>query len=170
MEKIQAIFIFEILGRPPEHIKEALKSLIKKLGEEKGVNLINQTYNEVIKVEDVKNLYTTFAEIESEFDSLEILYDIMFRYMPANVEIISPTSLKISNRDLSELATNLIRRLHDYDSIAKSLINERDALTKKLQEVAPHLFNKEKQNLYTNNDKVSKRNSPRGNRISSKKN
>ena len=37
--KIRALFIFEILGRPPEHIKKTLEEFVHKLGQQKGVEI-----------------------------------------------------------------------------------------------------------------------------------
>jgi len=140
MEKIQATMIFEILGRPAEHIKTALASLVDKIGAEKGIKVIEKTIHEPTEVKESKDLYTTFAEVSVEFDSLANYFGTIFTYMPANIEIISPVKFDISNLDLNELGNKLIARLHEYDSITKKFIYERNFLLKKLNEVAPHLF------------------------------
>ena len=144
MEKIQAGLVLEILGRPSEHVTSSLNSLIEKLGAEKGVKVTNKTVHEPHLVENSKDLFTTFAEIEAEFDSIANLLGIMFAYMPSNVEIAYPEKIAISNIDLSELTNTLMQRLHNYDSIAKQMISENSFLTQKLKEHAPHLF-KQKQ-------------------------
>jgi len=140
MEKIRATMIFEILGRPAEHIKTALASLVDKIGAEKGIKVIEKTIHEPTEVKESKDLYTTFAEVSVEFDSLANYFGTIFTYMPANIEIISPVKFDISNLDLNELGNKLIARLHEYDSITKKFIYERNFLLKKLNEVAPHLF------------------------------
>ena len=99
MQKIQVNLIFEILGRPPEHIKEALNTLVIKMGSEKGVKLLSKTYHEPKKVEDPKahDLYTAFAEVSLELDSMGDYFKIIFTYMPANIELVSPESISFNN-------------------------------------------------------------------------
>lgn len=140
MKKIQARMILEILGRPPEHIKEAMTVLLQRLKSEPGVAIIEETHHEPIKVQDSKDLYTTFSEIIFEVESLTMYFGIIFAYMPSNVEILFPQEIAMANADLNEITGLLTQRLHDYDSIAKRMVNERHILEQKLREVAPHLF------------------------------
>lgn len=142
MDKIKADLIFEILGRPAEHIRTALSAVIDKLGMEKGVKVNDKKIHEPTEVKESKDLYTTFAEVSIEFDAIENLFGILFAYMPAHVEIISPANFEITNLNLNELSNTILMRLHNYDAIAKKLIYEKDFLVNKLREVAPHLFRK----------------------------
>lgn len=132
-DKIIAHMIFEIMGRPAEHVKETLNNLVVKLGSEQGVNITNKQEHEPKKVDKNSDLYTTFAEIELEIDHLKRFFDLIFTYFPANAEIISPRNLKLRNEDLNELGNQLIGRLHQYDSITKSVMAERTALLNKLK-------------------------------------
>ena len=140
MDKIKADLVFEILGRPAEHIKNALGLVIDKLGAEKGVKVNDKKIHETTEVKESKDLYTTFAEVSVEFDSIENLFGIIFAYMPAHVEIISPANFEITNLNLNELSNTILMRLHNYDAITKKLIYEKDFLVNKLREVAPQLF------------------------------
>jgi len=150
-DKIHASMIIEILGRPPEHIKEALDTLVKKLGTEPGIKVIGSKIHEPTLVGDSKDLYTTFAEVDVEFNSLANYFGVMFAYMPANIEIISPETITLQNLDLNELGNRLLSRLHDYDAVTKKLIYERKFLVEKLHEFAPHLF-KEKSEKENNKE------------------
>lgn len=140
MKKIQASFILEILGRPKEHILDGLNQLIQRLSKEQGVVILEQIVHEPHLVKDSKDLFTTFAELTLEIDNLPTFFGLLFGYMPANVEIISPEEISIKNTDFNELGSRIMHRLHDYDAVAKKMIYERDVLLRKLQEVAPHLF------------------------------
>ena len=42
MEKIKCAFIFEILGRPPEHIKESLEEFIDRIGKVKEISIVRK--------------------------------------------------------------------------------------------------------------------------------
>ena len=140
MGKLQAQIILEILGRPPENVKNALNQLVEKLDSEKGIKILNKKIHEPKPIEQVKDLYTAFADITLELDSIDNYFGILFAYMPSHVELIEPDKLEVSNFELSELANKLTQRLHSYDAITKKMITERDILLKKLQEIAPELF------------------------------
>jgi hypothetical protein len=142
MEKIHAALIFEILGKPVENVSEAIKNLVKKIGEEKGVNIVRKDIREPIKAQGSKTLFTTFAELEVEFESLDHYFGIVFGYMPSNTEIIKPEKLEFTNSTLNEMGNSIISRLHHYDAIAKQTLTEREILLKKLQEFAPDEYKK----------------------------
>ena len=67
-KKIRAMLIFEVIGRPPEHLTETLNEIIKKIDEEKGVSVKEKKINEPILMKDQKDFYTGFAEIEIEIE------------------------------------------------------------------------------------------------------
>jgi predicted transcriptional regulator len=127
--------IFEILGKPPAYLITTLKEIIKKLGEEPGVEIKMQKIQEPAPLKDNKELYTTFAEIEIEVDLLPKMVAIMFKYMPAHVEIFEPENLQISNNHLNEVFNELARRLHKYDEVARILQAEKKILEKKLKDM-----------------------------------
>jgi hypothetical protein len=138
--KIQARMILEILGRPPEHIKEAMTVLIQRLKSEPGVKILEENHHEPVPVQDSKDIFTTFSEIIFETDSVSMYFGIIFAYMPSNIELLSPQQISFSNADFNEITGLLSQRLHDYDAIAKRMVSERHILEQKLKEIAPHLF------------------------------
>ena len=138
--------VLEIMGRPPENIKEALQTLSLKIGSEKGVKLISKEIHEPIPLEGSKDLFTTFADLSLEADSLSVLNYILFSYMPSHIEITSPQSLIMSNTEMNDLSNNIARRLHHYDAIAKQMLAEKEIILKQLYQYAPHLFKKQESN------------------------
>ena len=150
MEVIKARMILEVLGRPKENVESAIKALIDKISAEKGIKIEGQTIHEIIPVKDAKNLFTTFAELSVEFASLPDYFNIMFAYMPSNIEIISPSEMKLKNADMNFIGNRLIQRLHDYDAIVKKTLMDKEIYARKLYEVAPHLFKKPEQQSIKN--------------------
>lgn len=142
MEKLRANLVLEILGRPPEHVKEALGKLVEKLITEKGIKLFGRQIHEPIPVEGSNSLFTTFAELELEFDTIENYLGVIFAYMPSNVEIIKPEKFTLTNTQLNELGGILIQRLHNYEAIAKRVLSEREAILTELKRTSPEVFNK----------------------------
>lgn len=141
-EKIHATFIIELLGKPIEHLKEAMETHVVKLGSEKGVKILNKQYHEPILASDSKTMYTTFAEVELLFDSVENYLGIIFAYLPSHVEIIKPERLIVTNYDLSEIGSKVLQRIHGYDAIVKNVLQERENLIALIKEEAPALFKK----------------------------
>ena len=142
MGKIQASLILEILGRPPEYVKESLNTVVVKMGSEKGVKIVDTDYHEPKLVDNTKDLFTAFANVDVELDSLSNYFGILFAYFPSHIEITHPENIKLSNIDLNELGNALVQRLHKYDAIVKKMLAERQIIEKKLKEIAPQLFKK----------------------------
>ena len=138
--KLEINLILEIMGRPAEHVKQSLVNLIMKMASDKGVKLIGKEIHDPVKLENSQDLYTAFAEVSLELDSIANYLQIIFNYMPSHIELVRPADIVFSNRDLNELANALVSKLHQYDSIAKNSMVEKDILMKKLYEVAPQLF------------------------------
>ena len=140
MANIQARMIIEILGKPKDNVSLAVNNIVNKLSTEKGVKIIEKKIHEPVEVKDARELFTTFAELLVEFDSVSTYLLISFAYLPSNVEIISPEKIELTNQDLTFLGNKISQRVHDYDAITKNVLMERDMLVRKLHEVAPHLF------------------------------
>ena len=139
-EKIKALFIYEMLGKPAEHIKTALEEFVNKIGENKGISIISRKIHEPKPVEeksaeDNKELFTTFAEAEFSIDDLNILFNIVLHTLPSHVEILEPDELKLRNFELSSVLSELALRLHRYDEIAKAAMLERNTLIGKIKEL-----------------------------------
>ena len=157
--KIEASFIVEMMGKPKEHLEETLARLVEKLGSEKGVKIIDKTLHEARKfevkksdeekeaeaklkenvdsekVQVLEDIYTTFAEIDAEFDDLNSLWFIAFNYMPSNIEVTKPENFVLRNSDIDFILSGIILRLHKYDEVAKQLSIEKSLLENKVKEL-----------------------------------
>ncbi len=132
---IRVVMILEIIGRPAEHLVSTLEEMIKKIGEEKKTEVISKKIAEPIFMKDSKEFYATHAEVEVEVEEVLYLAMLMFKYMPAHIEIISPELIALTNNGWSEILSELTRRLHSYDEVARILQNEKIILENKLKEV-----------------------------------
>ena len=132
---INVVLIFEVIGRPPEHLTETLNGIIKKIGEEKGVEVRNQKVNEPVLMKEQKDFYTSFAEVEVEVEQIMYLAMLMFKYMPAHIEIVSPEMISLTNNGWGEILSELTRRLHGYDEVARVIQTEKTILERKLKEL-----------------------------------
>jgi hypothetical protein len=148
--KIRVLMMLEVIGKPPEHLVETLELLIKQLGKEKGVEVKNKNIKTPIAMEkkiQIMNpeekatsnppgdFYTTFAEIEIDVNNISSLAYLIFRYMPAHIEILSPQSIALTDNGWNEIFNELVRRLHGYDEVARVLQVEKGILERKLKEL-----------------------------------
>lgn len=134
---IRAEIILEVIGRPKEHLIQTLEELIKEMDKEKGVSVKNKKINEPVPLKERKEFYTTFAEIEIEVEEILYLAVIMFKYMPAHVEVIEPELIALTNNGWSDILSELTRRLHGYEEVARVLQFKNKEMEIKLQELLP---------------------------------
>lgn len=139
---ITATFLLEIIGRPKEHLVQTLEELIKKIDSEKKTSVKNKTIHEPTLIKDQQDLFTTFAEVEIKVEELMILAVLMFKYMPSHIEIISPERIVLQNNQLADLLSELSRRLHGYDELARIFQIEKDQMLSKIQELTQQLESK----------------------------
>lgn len=120
-QQIRAIMIVEVLGRPADHLKAALKDHIEKIRSIKNVELVSTNYSKPKKVEDEqhKDVFTAFAEVEVLCENFFKLAELMFDFMPSSIEVLDPADIKISSQEATSLLSDLSGRLHKYDEIAK---------------------------------------------------
>ncbi len=135
--KVTAMMVIEILGRPKEHIVESLQKIVDQIKEEKNVNLEESKIHEPKEVKDQKDLFTTFAEVEVKVESPITLAMLMFKYMPAHMEIISPEHINLTNNGYGDILNELTRRLHGYDEVARVLQAEKEILENQIRQLAP---------------------------------
>lgn len=142
---INAIFILETIGKPPEYLIETLNKIIDEIDKEKGVSVKRKEIKQPILMKDKieildkektqqESFYTTFAEIEVEVEDILYLAVLMFKYMPSHIEIISPEFIVLSNTGWNDILNELTRRLHGYDEIARIMQVEKAILEKRLRE------------------------------------
>ena len=149
---IRSTIILEIIGKPAEHLIKTLEDIIKRIGEEKGVKVVDKKLNEPVEIKENKDFYTTFAEVDLEVDDILYLAIIMFKYMPAHVEVIEPETISLTNNGWTDILSELTRRLHGYEEVAR-VIRIQNA---KMQEKLKELMSKDKEN---SEDKKNKKKS-----------
>ena len=163
-KKIKARIMFEMIGRPKAHLKKAMADLFEVIGREKIITILNSKIHEPKKLEKEvmeKNKYngemfSTFAEIEIEFEQIMSLFGLCFRYLPSHVEIISPENFNLDNLDMNAIANEIINRIHHYDSIAKTMLMQNSILSKRVEELIAEKRDKCAPNITFGNSDIVK--------------
>jgi len=134
-QKITAILMLEMMGRPKEHLVETLEGFVKQIDSEKNVTVTNSKIQEPALVKDKEDLFTTFAEIEVEVAEFGNLAMLMFKYMPAHVEVIEPEKLEVGNNIASEVLSEITRRLHKYEELTRLMQMEMQVAKKQIDKL-----------------------------------
>jgi hypothetical protein len=142
---IRSTIILEIIGKPPEHLIETLEKMIKDMDNEKGVKVLSKSINEPVVMKENKEFYTTFAEVDLEVEDILYLAIIMFKYMPAHIEILEPELIALTNTGWTDILSELTRRLHGYDEIARIMQLQSAKMQKKIKELTDKLPKEEKE-------------------------
>ena len=131
MAKIIARVIIEMLGAPKEYIETTLKNYLEKLKND-GIQIIKE---EIEPAQQQKELFSTFAELDIEFNKIEDLLGFCFDSMPSSVEIIEPEELTLSAADLSGHINDLQAKLHEIDMVVKTTRAQNTVLDKNAMNV-----------------------------------
>ncbi len=145
-EKIKAMVILQIMGKPKEYLVSTLQAYIQQMGQENGVSVKSSdikeprkmeqkvgTTDESVELSAKDEFFNTFAEIEVEAESLMQFMTLIFKYMPAHVDIISPENLSMSNNGWNEIFNELVRRLHAFDEVVRVTQVEKEILEKQIR-------------------------------------
>lgn len=136
-EKITAILIIEVAGRPPEYLKNSLEIHVDKFKSLKGVELLNSRIHEPKLLEEQKDIYTMFAEVEINTETLGRLIEVIFEFMPSSVTVVEPADLVLDTQEASMVLNDLAGRLHKYDDLAKIAKFHIKDLSERLQKYEP---------------------------------
>jgi len=121
--------IIEIAGFPEKHVSDTMKNVLDKLEQEKGIKILRKN---VAKVKKIKQIWSTFAELEINFDNVARLFDFCFDYMPSSIEIIEPTELQTESNYISNVVNDMLAKLHQYTMFISNLNAENKVLKNKL--------------------------------------
>lgn len=116
--------ILEIVGKPKEHVDETFATFISQMKKSIKFDIVKDTVHEAIAVDGSENLFSSFAEIEVLAKNMGALYDFCFECMPASVEILAPSELKLKPNQASAAVNDLIGRIHNLDMQSKQLTQQ----------------------------------------------
>lgn len=134
--KTNALMVIEILGKPKEYLIETLEKISEEISKEKDVKIVEKTIHEPVEVKDQKEIYSTFMEIEVEVASPLLLARLVFKYMPSHMEILEPEKINMTNNEYGEILSELARKLHQYDEVARIIQMEKKILENQIRKIS----------------------------------
>ena len=125
--------IIEVAGFPKEHIEETMVKVVEKLKQESKVTK-HEVFEAVELKDKLEGFWSTFCDIEMNFNNIEELIRFCFEYMPSSIEILNPEKLNFNNIEVANVLNDLLARLHHYDMLVKNLNASNQVMMKKLDQ------------------------------------
>jgi len=129
---IHARAIVEVIGKPKEHVEQALNTYLEKLGKAEDLEVLKK---DIADAKQHQEYWATFAELEIIFKDMNILAQFCFEFMPSSIEIIAPEQMTVQNRQLTIILNNLQAKLHNVHAAAKHLQNENTVCKRNIQNI-----------------------------------
>jgi hypothetical protein len=129
-EKILAKVVVEVVGSPKEHVEMTIRKYIERI--EENFKIINHVlYDaEQLKEEKFKGMFSSFVDLEMEFNESKEIVGFCFDYMPSSIDIIKPEKFSLESKEMSDMINDLIAKLHNLDMNVKNL-NAQNVLLKR---------------------------------------
>lgn len=108
---IHLIVLFEIVGNPKEHVSKAMDQVLESIGKDARIKIVS---NDKGTVEDAgEGLWGTYCESELLVKDILSLSWLAFNFLPASIEIKSPSKLTLKDKELTDFMGDLISQLHE---------------------------------------------------------
>ena len=126
--KVKARIVLEVVGKPKEHVSKSLKDYVTKI--EEGYKVEDKTVKRPKKVQG--ELFSTFAELTIWFKDYSGVINFCIDWMPASVEIEEPSKLHFSAQFGSDVANDILAKLHNVDMALKTTNQKNTILSQSL--------------------------------------
>jgi len=126
--------IIEIMGRPAELLTETLNKTVEQLEKDEKVKVLRKEIFEP-KETDEKDIFSSFAELELAVESMEDLFEFIVNYIPSNIEIMSPSEIKMPIDEANSAINSFIIKFQKNNSLMKRASFENLFLKKKISEM-----------------------------------
>ena len=127
---IRVHMIFELVGKPKEHVEKALKEYITAIKGDQEIEMVSEDFAQPIEQEG--GLFSTFCECEMLVKNMEKMTWLCFNFMPASVEIIEPDTVTMQAKELTNWLNDLLSKLHEVSLIAKNMNMKNKMLVKNM--------------------------------------
>ena len=121
--------MFEIVGKPKEHIEKTLRAYLANIKMDPDVKVIKEEYEEAEEMKE-EGLFSTLAEAEFLLADFEKLSWLCINFSPASVEILAPKKITLEQKKITDWLNDLLSRLHEIGTIQKSLQSQTNILIK----------------------------------------
>lgn len=117
-QKVIADSITEAIAAKPEVVGNSLNKLLDQLREEKGIEILEETMEEAVEVENppegVDEAYSQHMELRIEFQSFSHVFAYVMKYGPSVLEIVEPSKYEMGMDEGQQLVNRLMAFMHQF--------------------------------------------------------
>ncbi len=124
--------IIEVLGKPQEHVENAIKEYVEHIKQDSELIILNEDYSDIA---EQGKLWSKFVELDLVIKGTRKLISFCFEYMPSSIEVLKPEHLIMTNPELSNFLNDLQARLHNVDMIVKQQKAENDFIKQNMNAI-----------------------------------
>lgn len=124
--------IIDIAGKPVSAVQKALDRVEENLEKHELFEIL-----EIAKAEPEEQengLFTAFIDLEIEVKTPRSLMNFVVEYLPSSIEITNPSTLKISNEEITDVLNDMVHFQIKNVNENHRLKVHNDILQKKLKE------------------------------------
>lgn len=125
-EKLVVRVIFEVIGRPKEHVEKSIKAYIENIKTDDQITILKEDFEPAEEVEE--GIFSSICEAELEIANIEKLTWLCMNFSPASIEVISPSTLIFEDKDITHWLNDLLSKLHEIGVQQKSLSGQNEGL------------------------------------------
>lgn len=127
---MNCMVIINIVGTPQKHVEDTLGVVIKRLKEEKDIDVIEETVHPATESD---NFFSAFAEVNLLLKDFAALNKVCFIYLPSSIEFIKPENFRLPSREMGNFVNDLLSMMHESDLKVKSTNAANNILEKNLR-------------------------------------
>ncbi len=120
--------IFELVGKPREHVEQTIKAYVENVSTQEGVHLLSQEIDDVDELEE--GVFSTIAETELLVENIEKLTWLAFNFSPASIELLEPEEIALDQRQTTMWLNDMLAKLHEVGMMQKNMQGQQDVLIK----------------------------------------
>ncbi|MCH8519563.1 MAG: hypothetical protein LAT82_02305 [Nanoarchaeota archaeon] len=99
--------IIDIAGKPESLVSKTLDKVLEKLEGDETLEVVDVIKAEPDLQDEQSGMYTAFLEVELEFLNIRYAMSFIVEYLPTSVEILEPSSIKVTNEQLTEVLNDM---------------------------------------------------------------
>ena len=113
--------IVEIAGFPKEFVGETMHKVINNLKSNENIKIHKI---ELAEVAEIKQLFSTFADMDLEFKEIPDFLAFCYDYLPSTVEILDTEKIAMPVREFTNGLNDMLAKLHQYNLTMNHLVNQ----------------------------------------------
>jgi len=110
---IQVLFSMTVQGNDKDKVDESLRTQLDQV--EKLGKIIESKISKPELMENSKNWYSQFSEVEILLDNPDKIFDIILDYMVNSVEIIAPEKLSVESQTYQDRLNDLAIKFRETE-------------------------------------------------------